>query len=148
MTYIEFADHKKDILTELRSLRKKYLDHLIKIFYWKDTQYYAHWCREVYSFYSKISKTKETKKYPRADEIYAAIFGGYEDVFDDHLYNTVDFLNYDHDGLPQIDLNDLHTDELHKFIRNYSIWLSDRLSKYGEVSHKDVRQEIDMLLNI
>lgn len=139
----EFADSKNDIKDFLRRNDENYLIHLAKIFFMRDRQELSHWKDEVYSFYSRVKKTKNKNKYPDPKFIYFNIYGKDEDSPKSIIENVYDKLDMDY----SIKINKSYGNIFLKFVREYTKWLSQNLSDNGYVSRSDVRSKIDELLS-
>lgn len=141
----ELAKNKKEILSRLDDMSTKYMLHMLKIYFHSNSRYYNHWVKEVHAFYSKVNKTKESNKYPKSDEIYEAILGQWEDDLENYTASDVRTINFMYkDDLPKIE--NYNYESVYKFLKNYTVWLSNELSSKGEVSLDMVYNKIEELL--
>ena len=141
----EMADSKSRISSQLCNNRKSYLEHLIKLYLWKNSEYANHWKSEIYSFYNDIPKLRTTNKYPNSDFIYQAIFGYCEDSISDSIDDKIEFILYKENNLNKLEYD---KSDIIKFIKDYSIWLSSNLSSKGHISFRDAYTKMNELLNI
>jgi hypothetical protein len=61
-----FADSRNQIKTELRSVTKIVMNHLIKVFLYPNVQEQNHWKREIAQSLNDISKQKGKNRFPTA----------------------------------------------------------------------------------
>lgn len=145
---VEMAEKKRYILQDMRSSRDKYIEHLIKLFLWRDENWSTEWKQEIYGFYKSVPKMKENKKkYPDEKDMYEAIFGGVEDVFDERLSWLVEEIETNNPELEHRKIGDLITMKAHWFISDYSHFVSNTLHQNGIVIRADAISKLNYLLS-
>lgn len=142
---LEFVRSRKDIMNKLYANSDNYIEHMIKLYIWRYQPEANHWKTEIISFYRNIYRTKGSNKYLSSQDIYKCIFGSYEDVFDEQLSNQVDWLNYSNRELPKV--LSINKKDVHMFIREYSLWLSNKLPKEGSIAPSEASDLLDNLLD-
>ena len=135
------------ILQDLRSERKKYIEHMIKIFMWRDTVWFTKWRKEIYGTYRDIQMIKGKNKYPESKDIYDNIFGNIEDTFDGRVKWYVDNLEYDNEELSHRNVDESVAIQLHCFISEYTKFISDQLSTDGIVDRAEASDKMSELLD-
>lgn len=142
---VEFAKNKRVIELNLMSKSDEIINHLLKYYYWHDSEYAKHWCIEIHAGCSKVYKMKSNNKYPSPDFLYNCLYGDSEDIMD----NIIElFWDMAKDEYPDYKVYEpVFTDKLKTFMREYFWWLSSRLSQNGSVKQSEVIQELSLLYN-
>lgn len=116
--------------------------HLIKIYAWGRTRSTSkeHWKEEVYSFVNSIQRIKGTKRFPPYHKIFNALW----DSWGDRIEIAVNKLNSEkhYKEYERIE----YSNNIDIFCKTYIKWLSDCLSKTGEVYAAEVDVVIEELL--
>jgi hypothetical protein len=127
--------------------------HLLKLFYFREfTDYFNNWSIAVFKSAFRVSKLSSPprlkNKNPPAEMIYEWMWGGWEDSFDQQHAGFIRGANDKSDPSYQ-KLSYIHQggDEsgAYEFMKAYYIWLAKELSKNGQVTKKDVQDEIKFL---
>lgn len=145
----ELAKHKSDVEDKVTDKSEEMIEHLIKIYIWRDTTYKGHWCGEVKGLLSSVKrlKGKGKKKYPKNKDIYKWLWrendNKIDKMIDEAIYSAEKGLEgYENLRKPRrVDKEDIKS-----FVNNYMIWLSNELSKNGIVTSNEVYSTIDFLL--
>ena len=142
-TLREFAYDKKDFKKKLLSIYEPLVNHLEKIYYFRDyNESVNHWKKEVYTFLHSSSLLKNNKLPPKKLFV-QHLWDDSKEVFEEHHKNNVKDLNYDYGKKfceVEVDFNFI------LFYRDYVDWISDYLSKKSVVSRDEVFEKIDELL--
>ena len=148
MKILEMALSKKEILNDLRAHSKTFIMHMIMLTIFNSKLTVNHWKKEIYSFYSSVPKCKNTNKYPTVEEIYSSIFGHIEDDFEYMFDSYIDVINVKEDVFIDPDIfSQEKILKIKNFIRNYTLWISKKLSENGKVFSVDVFTKLNELLN-
>jgi hypothetical protein len=142
------SEHLRDIGYRLRGRRDIIVEHLIKLYYFRDSQRAGVWKRSVYSAVSKVSSWKG-RKYPAWDFIYGCIWKAIKDDWGDQFSGWVEGVaEYLDDGSLDIGvmLQNPRPVDVGNLIENYCYWLSHALESKGRVSPAEVYEVIDDLL--
>ena len=141
----EMAEPWKFIESRLKSdSSREVLLHLLKIYYWKDTNNgkdFNGWKGSVYSNSIKLNRLKGKNRYPAAPAVYKAIWEAWGDTFDSMEHQLNGDPAYKELPYISIDLNAI------SFCSDYISWYSKVVSVDGAVSKYEVYEEIDKLLD-
>jgi len=125
-------------------------EHLMKLFYFRDPQYFNGWANSVYKsaiYVKKIKILKGKDKYPSYSQIYEWMWGEVEDCFHARhsglLKDFNDKNNPNYKYLPRVRVNEAN---VLLFIRAYHDWLAKELSAKGQVTYRGVCAVLKRLL--
>ncbi len=143
----EQAMNRYDLKIHLHSKLDQLLEHLECLFLLGkiNPDCRKHWCNELFGFCHNVMKLKHNGKYPSKEFLQDCLINTWEDSFFDTIQSSIDAINIKENT--QIDADDIDTQALYTFMREYLDWLCTNLSEYGEVRLKDVHNEIDILLD-
>ena len=124
--------------------------HLFKIFYHgKDEGKREHWSGDLYDILYWIPSLERSHKFLRKEDIYYNLWGYAEDRFSAVSTGTINRLNRisksEKEGGFGIIKDKTSNPDCAEFCKGYFLWLSDKLSKEGEVTEDDIRKEIELL---
>ena len=145
----EFSRKRSEVINELKFLRSRLIEHLLKLYYYRDRDDDTPgWVEEVRAYLGKTYKVKKPRgkdAYLPAEEIYAEVLGKDLDSFDDHHSSYVESFPFEKDenGLTLPEVSKDPTAE--KFCIDYVKWASELLSQKGSVSLPEVEREIEKL---
>ena len=131
-----FTD-KRRISYQLFVSADKVVEHLMKLIQFPQAQAKNHWADEIHAFCHRVHRLKGSNKYPSFKFIYNEI-SSYNDIL--HSYIT-----YARDTEPDEYFYDVPEHECLPTIDEYEKWLADMLSRYGEVTQQQVKQELAKL---
>lgn len=134
---IEQAKSKSNIENQLYAIGDEIVYHLIKLFLFPDNKSKSHWIKELYAFLPRISKMKSTNSYPSSSFIYTYLFGDNEDTFLEQAESYIDEALIKDDL--EITKSNINMIKLMQYIKNYCIWLSDKLSTKGFITLQEVK---------
>lgn len=125
---------------DLRSDSDRVIEHLLKIFYFRDsTGDYSHWSSEVYAFVHFVPKIKKSNKAPKKGFIKKNLWDYKKDVFSIiHKKLLEDFI----EDIGTV----LYDSRAAFFCEDYMEWLSEALSLNNVVSFKEVKTILDTLV--
>lgn len=123
-----FGKSRRDILEEIDSSAYQLIEHLVKIILYRDRGNLDHWCKELYGFLPRIDKIKGKNKYPSKDMIINAL------ERDKHttVCNVLKRVKLDYEYVPY----NVSINVIENFINLYFDWISEILSKEGELPGK------------
>ena len=124
--------------------------HLFKIFYHgKDEGKREHWSGDLYDILYWIPSLERSHKFLRKEDIYYNLWGYAGDRFSAVSTGTINRLNRisksEKEGGFGIIRDKTPNSDCAEFCKGYFLWLSDKLSKDGEVSENDIKEEIELL---
>ena len=140
----EFANSRNDEIRKLKDVREILREHLMCIYYWRDTDCKNHWEGEIFSFLPIMSKLKMNHKYLSKKLIYENLFTDFAETFYMDIHTYVEKLMYKEKGLPTI--YDLDEKNLYKFLDDFYTEISDILADIGSVRKDVVYKIIEKLL--
>ena len=141
---IEFAETRSDIKNGLKQNRDEFIFHLLKLFYHPECDSRNGWEITVYKQYRRVSLLKKSNKLPDSSFIYEYILGEYEDRIDEYIIQDIDDMNDEYDQVPII--TDYAINDAISYLKDYTKWLSNQLSRNGKININDVRSKISELL--
>ena len=145
----EMAKSWTDVRRDLMNEQYVRHEHLTKLFYYRGQNHYKEnfdgWVASAKKGL-RVSKLKNTNKYPSSDKIFDVIWMTVEDSFDDFLISLVDDLNYEYDDFEKIE--EIRYNEVYDFVQKYNLWASKVLSEKGEITMRETMNKIKELLNI
>ena len=124
--------------------------HLFKIFYHgKDEGKREHWSGDLYDTLYWIPSLERSHKFLRKEDIYYNLWGYADDRFSAVSTGTINRLNRisksEKEGGFGIIKDKTPNPDCAEFCKGYFLWLLDKLSKDGEVSENDIKEEIELL---
>lgn len=141
----ELARKRDEVLSDIRNHRFRLIEHLLKLYYYRDNDSLRTWLKEVKAYLGEVSKIKASKGkdyYPTKDDIYWEVWGKDLDSLSDfHSTCIEDFSSDEEEPLPKVEKDDRAED----FCDEYIKWVSEVLSKKGSVSALEVRAEVEKL---
>jgi hypothetical protein len=147
----EMAYPSKQLEDKLMQGENISIEHLLKIYYFRDSKYFNGWASSVYHAMMRTYKDSSNhNKFPNAENIFDWIWGKQEDCFKDvthpiWLKAFNDKSDQQYQGLPYIHAGG-DPEGAMKFIHDYYIWLAKELSKSGKVDLPDVKSILQRLL--
>lgn len=135
------AKRLSDIKDDIDEKTPELIEALAQLYIFPGTEYTNHWRKEVWSKFTRMSKTKGKNKLPSKKDILESSWGNYKDdtsVIMQWAVAHKDSLIPDEDRL-----NDTKT--FKKLVYEYLNWLSDKLSTNHVLSPQDVYQKLDDL---
>ena len=138
------ADKLTVIKQDLRSCSKNLRVHLILIYLFRDDINVNHWLNEVFGSCHDVSKCKHNNKYPKPEFIYESLWRYWEDTFDDNILSEIDYVLVKENLDVEVSFN---FDNLHNFLNDYFKWLSEQLSRNGNVRLSEVKSYVKELLS-
>ena len=123
------------------------LEHLAKIFYYRDfTNYLRGWKTSCRKGFEKVPRCKNTNRYPEFKKLYESLWLNLEDVFDERHDSIIEDINYDkeYDDLP--DVEEL-SPRFKPFCKEYVENLCGYISENGGISSEENSELIDELLD-
>lgn len=136
----EYAMPLEKIGMDLRAKTDMLIEHLLKIFYYRDTTGdYSHWVSEIYAFVHTIPKTKKTNRPPKEKFIYKNLWGYKEDIFETVHKMLIRSFNVRY-GFISLD------PRAKVFCEEYIGWLSESLSNVNEISLEEISNYLRYLI--
>lgn len=132
-----FADSRNQIKTELRSVTKIVMNHLIKVFLYPNVQEQNHWKREIAQSLNDIAKQKGKNRFPTAKFLLQNTWEIYKDTLSTRLPVIIESIE---ETPINYDINNVY-----KAIHDYFNWLCDELSKTGIVRYNIIYSKIEEL---
>lgn len=130
-TIKEFANSRSEEIQKLRDVCEVIREHIMSIYYWRDSDCVNHWEGELVGFIPVMRKLKGNNKYLSEAIIYENLFADYAITFYSDIYAYVDKLEQKEPNLHNIVdideyniysfLNDFYTEICHLLATNGSI---------------------------
>ncbi len=132
-------------------LRPKYsvsvdlvIEHLLKIFYYRDFDIYIKgWIVICSKYYSNVPVLKNTHRPPSKEQTYACLWEDYEDTFEQYHLSTVEEFNESMEDLPKIEVL---SPNAYSFCQDYMMWVSYMISIGKKIASIDAACAIEDLL--
>lgn len=130
---------KIDIKASLEESARPQIRHLIKIYLFPRSRLVSHWRSEVYNFLFDVPRMRSNKKYPSSEFIFKSTFDSNKNRIDT-MYRNVS-KDYESEEI----FKEGTLSEITMKIETFYRWLSDNLSKFGEVSRTDMYRMLESL---
>lgn len=140
----EFANSKTDEITKLQQVQDIIRDHLLCIYYWRDTPCVNHWMGEIVGFLPIMRKLKGTHKLLPEKLIYEYLFTDWADRFIYDVYAYVDKLMIKEHNLPEI--TDVDVNNVYNFLEEFYTTICHKLATDGSVLKSFLYTYIEKLL--
>ena len=141
----ELARKKSEVLSDIRNHRFRLVEHLLKVYYYRDNDSLKVWLKEIKAYLGEVSKIKSFKgkdRYPSKEEIYWEALGkDLDSIGDFHDTCIEDFSSDEEEPLPKVEKDE----KAEEFCDDYIKWVSKVLSIKGSISAMEVRAEIEKL---
>ena len=131
------ATDKKSVVSQISSVSEPVIEHLIKLYLFKDSEYQNHWRKEIWSFLHSVPKLKNTKKNPQVDLIRRAL-ATYED-------SVLELRRVVEDEYSSLFVSRSDNTELERLICAYLDWASEILSELGSITLSEVYSKLEEL---
>jgi hypothetical protein len=141
----EMACSSSVIIQRLLRYQDSSLEHLLKLFYFRDLSDYIHsWMSAVYKCNIQTHRNVKNNKWPTFDFLFKYLWKNEEDAFIDshHEGYIASFASYKY--LPKIEKPDLEGASL--FCEAYYSWLAKEFSQKGSVKLEEVEEKLSFLL--
>jgi hypothetical protein len=143
------AQQRSVVQAFLNSQHRNIVWHLLKLYFYRDSQYLRVWKVHVHKAVSSVPLMKNSKRL-NVKFIKHELWGFMEDVWFNHYDSTVASVMSDLEGDSWLDLTIMRCNprpvETHNLIDEYMEWLAGMLSSVGLVHFKEVSDKIDELL--
>ena len=141
----EMAGRWSDIRVELVSHYTVMIQHLAKIYYYRDfSDYIRGWKLTCRKGFDGIPKIKSTNKLPTFEKLYECMWEERADIFDKVHKNALAEIEYECDELPTINRMDSNFEN---FAEEYIRTICEYGSEFGEITPKENSDLIDELLD-
>ncbi len=141
---LEFANTRKEEIQKLRNISDILEQHLLCIYYWRDTNYVNHWEGEIVGFLPKMRLIKATNKYLSEKQIYENLFLDWAINFSNDIEFDVERIMTKEPNLPTI-IN-IDTDNAYKFLLDFYKVVCHELYLHGNMDKTLLYRLIDDLL--
>ena len=139
----EVAIEKTEYKVKLMNAFEKIFSLLLKVYYYPRSQYKPHWVKEIYSFLNDAPILKSTKKLPKEKLIFDSLWTSVKEIIPRRHRKTLAIINEKYgDELGEVE----YDAKAESFVYNYVVWISENLSKKGDVLTSEVEAEINSLL--
>lgn len=139
----EFAVEKTEYKVKLMNAFEKIFSHLLKVYYHPKSQHKHHWVKEIYSFLNDAPILKSTKKLPKERLIFDSLWTSVKEIIPRRHRKILAIINEKYrDELGEVE----YDAEAESLAYDYVVWISENLSKKGDVFMSEVEAEIDSLL--
>ncbi|MCM1232045.1 MAG: hypothetical protein NC489_18140 [Ruminococcus flavefaciens] len=142
-----FAEAQKEVERKLSAHTDEIIEHIIKLIVMPDNSARNHWEGEIAGQINRIERLRNSKKFPKAKQIYDWTYGKKQDLVTDRGWMSVAMrdLADQYGDLEEIAVDDL-CDVADYVCRQYFSWLADELSTVGRVATRDIYDKLDSLV--
>jgi hypothetical protein len=143
---IGFLEAKKELERNLSAHTDEIIEHLFKLILMPDSRDRNHWQGEIAGQLNKIVRLNNSKKFPKAKQIYQWTYGKKQDLVTDRnwlsgMLEDIEF-KYNIEVCDSIDNLIYSLDDL---CVTYFSWLAENLSESGYVSTPKIYRKLDEL---
>lgn len=139
----EFAVEKTEYKVKLMNAFEKIFSHLLKVYYYPKSQYKHHWVKEIYNFLNDAPILKSTKKLPKERLIFDSLWTSVKEIVPRRHRKILAIINEKYgDELGEVEYNA----KAESLVYDYVVWISENLSKKGDIFMSEVEAEIESLL--
>lgn len=140
----EFANTRKEEIQKLRNISDILEQHLLCIYYWRDTNYINHWEGEIVGFLPKMRLIKGTNKYLSEKQIYENLFLDWANNFYNDAKFDLDRIMSKEPNLP--DIKNMDLDNVYDFLEDFYKVVCHELYLHGNMDKTLLYRLIDKLL--
>jgi hypothetical protein len=146
--FIEHAKALSDIKAMLNSGESIVKEHLIKLYFWRDSDTKNHWEGEIYGNIPELTVIKGSKKLLSNGKILECIYS-YSEVLQRQTPRSVERVEFIEPNLPTISEYITSKDcyNFKCFCDEFFDYVSTELSKVGNLSKRKTYEILDKLLN-
>lgn len=138
--YIKSHAYKRSkVLDNLHYSAKPAIVHLIKIAMYPTSSAINHWKGEVYNALHHVDATKPRNRVPEAKDIFKYTWETNSDRVSAFVYGIIRDEGLDYSPSTSV--------VLEYVLKEYFLWLSQKLSVFGEVQRQDVYNTIDKIMS-
>lgn len=141
---LEFANTRKEEIQKLRNISDILEQHLLCIYYWRNTNYVNHWEGEIVGFLPKMRLIKGVNKYLSEKQIYENLFLDWAINFNNDIEFDVERIMTKEPNLPTI--TNIDTDNVYKFLLDFYKVVCHELYLHGNMDKTLLYRLIDDLL--
>ena len=139
-----YAMSKRDLKDVLDDIGYNIMEHIVKLYFYRNKGAVRHWRREIFSFLHRVSVLKHNHKLPSSDFLYENLYHVNSSKIKRIVLSVTQWY-VDEYGDSDIDVNEDSISDVTDVISKYMRWLSDSLSKIGDVTPNEVYDELDNL---
>lgn len=141
----EFANSRKDEIQKLKNIREVLREHIMSIYYWRDSSCVKHWEGEIVGFMPIMNKLKTSHKLLSESLIYENLFTDWAERFEYDVYSYVEKLIAKEPNLPEITNPD--AENIYKYLEDFYTEICHILATEGSVRKAVLYNIIETLLN-
>ena len=142
---VEFANSRKEEIQKLKNVKEVLREHIMSIYYWRDSSYVKHWEGEIVGFMPIMSKLKTSHKLLPERLIYENLFTDWAERFTYDVYTYLDKLMEKEPELPKITNAD--TNKIYEYLKDFYTEICNILAIDGSVRKAVLYDIIETLLN-
>jgi len=142
----EYAKSKSKVINSFENKEDILREHLIKIFFWKNSDCLYHWEGEIFANIPTSIKLKGSNKYLSKKAILASIYS-YHDIIDSSLQQWVSQICVQETDLPEYNVSSYDKANFKKFCNEFFDHIATELSTIGAVDKKTIYDLLDRLLS-
>ena len=140
----EFANSRNDEIYKLKNIREILREHLMCIYFWRDTDCKNHWEGEIFAFLPIMDKLKGAHKLLPEKVIYENLFTDWAESYHNNINVYIDKLMIKEKGMPKIKNKDVHN--LYNFLEDFYRKVCHILATKGNVDKNTLYNIIEILL--
>ena len=135
-----YAMSKKDLKNVLDDIGYNIIEHIVKLYFYRNKGAIRHWRREIFSFLPRVSVLKHNHKLPSSDFLYENLYHVNSNKIGRIVLSVAQWY-VDEYG----DSDDDSISDVTDIISGYLKWLSENLSRTGDVTPNEVYNQLDAL---
>lgn len=139
-----YAMSKKDLKNVLDDIGYNIIEHIVKLYFYRNKGATRHWRREIFSFLHRVSVLKHNHKLPSSDFLYENLYHVNSNKIGRIVLSVTQWY-VDEYGDSDVAVNDDSISDVTDMISRYLKWLSENLSRTGDVTPNEVYNQLDAL---
>lgn len=140
----EFANSRNDEIYKLKNIRETLREHLMCIYYWRDTDCKNHWEGEIFAFLPIMYKLKGTHKLLSEKIIYENLFTDWAESYNNNINVYIHKLMMKEKNMPKIKKTDINN--LYNFLEEFYKKICHILATKGSIDKEPLYNIIETLL--
>jgi hypothetical protein len=132
---------KKEIANAIEDRSDLIFINICKLLLYQHSAYCDHWKHEIYGFMPRMKKLKKTNKLPSKEFISSIMLDNLDGTVFQYVAEAIadeDDYNYD---------DSISDKVVQEVCEKYAIWLSEKLSTTGFVTHAEVKAKLSELMS-
>ena len=142
----EYAKSKSKVISAFENKEDVLREHLIKVFFWRNSDCLYHWEGEIFGNIPTSIKLKGSNKYLSKKAILSSIYS-YNDIINASLQQWVSQICVWEKDLPELEVSHKNEINFKNFCDEFFDYVATKLSTVGAVNKNAVYSLLNNLLN-